>query len=94
MATYHAWYSPKQEQIRRESRPCRCIHDVKYNDCKFTSMSIANRTPGCIYWSDSAGHKYEITMVSKTKEHGCNTKYLDDLEYRGTVIKYEGVCRW
>ena len=31
-------------------------------------------------------------MVSKSLEHGCNTKYLDDLEYKGIVYKYFGIC--
>lgn len=94
---YHAWYSPTQE-ITRRSGVIPPHTPNKYGDEPFDYKSIAPRmtknTPGCIYWVDRFGSNVETTMVTKTPEHGCNTKYLPDLQYQGLVTKYSGVCRW
>jgi len=47
-------------------------------------------TPSCLWYSDTEGKSVEVTMVTTTPEHGCD---FDDLEYRGVVVHYVGVCR-
>lgn len=73
---YHAWYSDKQREIRLAS---------KTND----NHRIE---PGSIYWLDQDGNKVEVTMVSKKYDHGCNVEFIDDLQYRGIVVTYSGIC--
>ena len=79
--TYYAWYSLKQERIRRDSF-FRTVDGKSTRSC-----------PGCIYWRDSAGELVEVTMVSKTMDHECNTDVLNDIVYRGVVHSYAGICR-
>ena len=76
---YHAWYSLKQAK----NRCCNNSYDVKKKK---------NNTPASIYYLDKDKKKIEVTMVSKSLEHGCNTKFIDDLEYKGIVYKYFGIC--
>ena len=49
--------------------------------------------PSCLWYSDAEGKSVEVTMVSTTPEHGCNTEFIDDIQYRGIVVRYAGVCR-
>lgn len=84
---YYAWYSPKQEQIRRQGRTTLSLDNP-------VQPTLSHKTPGCVYWKDSSGHRYQTTMVTKSKDHGCNTKYIDDLVYQGQVTVYDGICRW
>jgi hypothetical protein len=43
-----------------------------------------------MWYSDTEGKSVEVTMVTTTPEHDCD---WDDLEYRGVVVHYVGVCR-
>ena len=80
---YHAWYSHKQRIIRSNTN---CLRLDRRN-------AITCHAPGSIYWKDRHGTLVEVTVVSKTSNHGCNTATLDDLEYRGIVYSYAGVCQ-
>jgi hypothetical protein len=77
---YHAWYSDKQRDNRLNRR-------VYHHD-----MGTYDNIPGSIYWLDCHGNPVEVTMVSQTDDHGCNVEFIDDLQYRGIVLKYSGVC--
>jgi hypothetical protein len=81
---YHAWYSLKQENSRRYSFMPNSFTDIR---CK------VQRCPGCLYYKRSNGERVEVTMVSESSDHGCNTEYLDDITYRGVVCEYAGICR-
>jgi hypothetical protein len=99
MTEYYAWYSATQETIRRNQKvysyPSKrnqtTLTDI---DRQFILPSLERQTPGCIYWQDNKGVKYEVTMVTRTPEHGCNEKHLKDLQYLGKVTSYAGICRW
>ncbi len=82
IVVYHAWYSSKQESIRRGR--------YSYKEV----VSDHHKCPGCIYWTTKSGAKLETTMVTKSRYHNCNEKYLDDLIYQGEVLRYGGICRW
>ena len=77
---YHAWFSNKQEDIRRSRNNGNTNIDV---NC-----------PGCVYWLSPENQKIQTTMVTKGLYHNCNDKHLDDLVYQGKVYKYSGICRW
>lgn len=49
--------------------------------------------PSCLWYTDADGKSVEVTMITKSPEHGCNEDVLDDIEYRGIVVRYAGVCR-
>ena len=59
-----------------------------------TRMYDGERIGTSIYWYRPTGERVEVTLVSSTPEHGCNATVIDDLEYRGTVCEYGGVCRY
>ncbi len=73
---YHGWYSLKQAK----------------NKCSNNFLKKDKKKPASIYYLDENNNKIEVTMVSKTLEHGCNTQYLDDIVYRGLVYNYVGIC--
>lgn len=77
---YHAWYSLKQENSRRDSG----LSDRRGG---------GQRCPGCLYYNRADGERVEVTMVSTSRDHGCNKEYLDDINYLGVVCEYAGVCR-
>ena len=81
---YHAWYSLKQENSRHDS--------VVPNDSTDRRCN-GQRCPGCLYYKRPNGERVEVTMVSKSSDHGCNIEYLDDITYRGVVCEYAGICR-
>lgn len=83
---YHAWYSFKQENIRRQNK--------YYQEKVSFNKGYNNNCPGCIYWLSLDNKRLETTMITKEKNHNCNTKNLDDLVYLGLVYKCAGVCRW
>ena len=96
---YHAWYSLKQEHIRREhaytaeERSSRRSGRASTAPCVDNTAPRLHRVPACIYWTNADGEKIEVTMVSARAEHECNTDVLDDIVYRGIVYRYAGVCR-
>lgn len=93
---YHAWYSPKQEHIRREHAEAwspRRHGRASTAQCVDNTAPRLHRVPACIYWTNADGEKIEVTMVSARAEHECNTDVLDDIVYRGIVYRYAGVCR-
>ena len=49
--------------------------------------------PSCLWYTDAEGKSVEVTMITTGPEHGCNEELLDDIEYRGIVERYTGVCR-
>lgn len=44
----------------------------------------------CLWYVTDDGSKVETTMVTTNPEHGCQ---FNDMEYRGMVSRYSGVCR-
>lgn len=68
----HAWYSAKQEKMRRNG---------------------PGDVPACVWYADADGKCVETTMVTPDRYPGCNEETLDDLVYRGLVVRYAGVCR-
>lgn len=79
----YGWYSKKQAKIRSEN-----INNYSHMDKSYV------KNPASLYWSNRNGEPIEITMVSNTMDHKCNTKYLDDLIYVGEVYKYIGPAKY
>ena len=72
-----------------------CWYSYKQEQIRRQTRTYDTRREGAsIYWNRQNGERVEVTLVSLTPEHGCNAVVIDDLEYRGTVCEYGGVCRY
>ena len=61
------------------------------NKQRNTIASTPPPNPGSVYWLDRSGRPVEVTVVSRSTSHGCNTDILDDFEYRGIVTRFSHV---
>ena len=53
-------------------------------------MKCCECMPSCVWYTDAEGKTVEVTMITMGPEHGTT---FDDIEYRGIVERYAGVCR-
>ena len=74
-----------------ETSPVHAWYSAKQEQSR--RKSPGNNIPACLWYADAAGESIEVTMVTQGPEHGCNETHLDDLKYRGLVVRYAGVCR-
>ena len=71
---FHCWYSEKQKKAKG---------DNKYNINSFNKTN-----PISHIYVNSKGEEIEVTVVSKTLNHGDNETVFDDMKYKGMVVKW------
>jgi len=63
------------------------------NKQRNTIASTSPLKPGSVYWLDRSGRPVEVTVVSQSTSHDCNTDIFDDFEYRGIVTRFSHISK-